>query len=315
MKDASVAIVIPCLEDAGLLAGCLPPLVEERVARGRRDRILVVDDSGGGGLAAWVAAQHPEVEVLSLPENVGFAAAALAGARHSSEEGFFLLNPDVVVRAGILDALLAALADPQVFAASPRVLLNGDPDWIESSNALIWNNGRLAPQSGSGHSREAGSAPLPTAFGIGGALLLRREEFLERGFDPLFGPFYWEDVDLCLEAWRAGRSVVEVPAAVVEHHHRGSIGPRVPKAWVNAAIEKNKWLLTWKYLDGGERAQRHMVELTRSLIDAVAADRREPLIELCLALEQLEQLERSRKSLGPAGRSMEQVLRDSRPGR
>ncbi|MCH8031270.1 MAG: hypothetical protein IIB09_05575, partial [Bacteroidetes bacterium] len=64
-------------------------------------------------------------------------------------------------------------------------------------------------------------AERPVPFCVGGAFLVRREEFLEgEGFDPLFEPFYWEDVDLCLAAWRRGRRVLEVPLSVVEHHHR-----------------------------------------------------------------------------------------------
>ena len=63
--------------------------------------------------------------------------------------------------------------------------------------------------------------PTPVAFAVGGTCLFRRVEFLAGGgFDPLYEPFYWEDIDLCWQAWSAGRRVLYQPASVVEHHHR-----------------------------------------------------------------------------------------------
>ena len=79
----------------------------------------------------------------------------------------------------------------------------------------------------------------------------------------LFAPFYWEDVDLCLCAWRRGRRVEEVPSSVVEHHHRGTIGSAVPEDLVLAAIEKNRHLLLWKHLDEGEVARGVEVEIDK----------------------------------------------------
>jgi GT2 family glycosyltransferase len=307
-----VGMVVPSLADQALLERCLPPLLAEQARRGGIDRVLVVDDTGGGQLVSWIAAHWPGVEVLAQPTNTGFARAARASARRIEQDLLLLLNPDVVAREGFLDPLVAALADPKVYAVSPRVLLQGDPARIESSNALQWEEGRLRVRQRSGGN--AGDTARPTAFGVGGALLMRRADFAARGFDRLFEPFYWEDVDLCLAAWRAGRRVVEVPNSIVEHHHRGSIGPRVPREIVHAAIEKNRWLLSWKYLDRQEEAEAQLSAAMGCLLDAAIRDDRRRLVELCLALEQLEELERSRQALPAPVRALAECLRASDPG-
>jgi len=224
----------------------------------------------------------------------------------------FAMNPDVIVRPGFLDPLVDALLDPSVFAVSPRVLLGGDESRPESHNLLRFEDGRLqiVPRDASVDPQAA----RPVPFCVGGAFLMDREEFIAgEGFDPLFGPFYWEDVDLCLAAWRRGRRVLEIPLSVVEHHHRGTIGACVPEELVTAAIEKNRLLLFWKYLDTKRDAHDHLASLWRDALDAAMAGRREELVWLALALQELPRVSHSRAALPAAERSLEQVLRESDP--
>ena len=49
------------------------------------------------------------------------------------------LNPDVRVRSGFLAPLLEALEEPEVIAATPRVLADGDDQRPESHNALRYD--------------------------------------------------------------------------------------------------------------------------------------------------------------------------------
>lgn len=307
-----VSIVIPALADTALLTRNLPPLLAELERRQAEDEIVVVDDSGDGLLAPWMEDRHPTVRVLTQAENGGFGSALLAGAREARCELMFAMNPDVSVRPGFLDPLVDALLDPSVFAVSPRVLLDGDESRPESHNLLRFEDGRLqiVPREWSVDPQEA----RPVPFCVGGAFLVDRAEFLAgEGFDPLFEPFYWEDVDLCLAAWRRGRRVLEIPLSVVEHHHRGTIGACVPEELVTAAIEKNRLLLFWKYLDTQRDAHDHLASLWRDALDAAMAGRREELVWLALALQELPRVNRSRESLPKAERSLDQVLRESDP--
>jgi len=309
---SGVSIVIPALGDTALLSRSLTPLLEELERREKDDEILVVDDSGDGLLAPWMADEHPTVRVLTQENNGGFGKALLAGALEAHCEIMFAMNPDVIVRPGFLDPLVNALLDPSIFAVSPRVLLDGDESRPESHNLVRFEDGRLqiVPRDATVDPEEA----RPVPFCVGGAFLVRREEFLAgEGFDPLFEPFYWEDVDLCLAAWRRGRRVLEVPLSVVEHHHRGTIGACVPEELVTAAIEKNRLLLFWKYLDTTRDAHDHLACLWRDALDAAMAGRREELIWLALALQELPRVNLSRGGLPKAERSLDQVLRESDP--
>jgi GT2 family glycosyltransferase len=222
------------------------------------------------------------------------------------------MNPDVRVRPGFLAPLVDCLADPGVHSACPRALLHGREDAIETVTEVAWVDGLLeVVQPGlRGGARAFERGRREVAYAVGGTCLLRRGEFLARGgFDPLYEPFYLEDTDLGLAAWRAGKRVLYEPASVVEHHHRGTIGRRVPRSLVVAMIERNRLLLQWKLVDAPDRARAHHAALHRLAIDALLCDEREPLIWLALALERLDELERSRAALGPAARGLEELAR------
>ena len=262
----------------------------------------MVDDTGEDVLAPWLERRYPAVRCHGRPANGGFAAALASGAEAAKHGLIFSMNSDVVVRPGFLDPLVACLDDPKVFAVSPRVLLNGAEDRIESLVHFRLRRGMVeVAQPALEAPPERGAFELqPVAFAVGGTMLLRREEFLEAGgFDPIYAPFYWEDIDLAWSAWRRGRVVLYQPASVVEHHHRGTIGSTGRPEWFRAAIERNRLLFQWKHLDG-ELLEQHLAALLRWIVDAHLAEQREELIWLNLAFDRMRQVLATREAQPPS---------------
>ncbi|QDU66852.1 glycosyltransferase family 2 protein [Engelhardtia mirabilis] len=311
-----VSVVMPCLDDRELLREHLPPLLAECARRGLGDEVLVVDDTGRDALSAWLAEHFPQVRCVAREVNGGFARALLDGAQRARHELLFAMNPDILVHPGFLEPLIAQLAEDEVHSVVPKILLRGQPDEIESL-VEIDHRRDLAYVRQRGLEGEAArfdGAARDVNYAIGGAMLVRRSEFVAAGgFDPLYEPFYYEDVDLGFAAWRAGRRVVYEPASVVEHHHRGTIAKHVDERLVVAVIERNRLLFQWRFLDTPESVERHLSGLYRAILDAHLRDERQELIWIALALEQLEALRESRARLGPAARTYDEVCERSRP--
>ena len=314
-RGAAVSVVVPSLDDRDLLERDLPPLLAELARRGAGDELVVVDDTGKGELARWVGQRFPGARAVANPSNVGFAAALRAGVEAARHPLVLAMNPDILVREGFLDPLVAALDDPDVHSAVPRILLFGDPERVESIVEIAFDRDlAYVRQRGLEGQARRFSGTLPVNYAIGGALLVRRAEFLAGGgFDPLYEPVYYEDVDLGFAAWRAGRRVLWVGASVVEHHHRGTIRRRVDEALVRAVIERNRLLFQWKFVEGGDAVERELEALDRLAIDAYLRDEREELERLALALDRLPELAASRGALPPAVRSFAAVIEESSP--
>ena len=311
-----VSVVIPCLDDRDLLEKHLPPLLAELARRDVGDEVWVVDDTGQDVLRPWLAEHFASVSCHPLPENGGFARALASGVEAASHEFVFCMNPDILVHVGFLDPLVRELADPSVHSSVPRILLFGNQAEVESLTAIGIREGlAYVDQPGLAECPARYEHGVhPVAYAIGGGMCLRRSEFLASGgFDPLYEPFYFEDTDLGLMAWRAGRRVHYVAESVVEHHHRGTIRRRIPRPFVRAIIERNRYLLQWKFADDPAWIEEHVSTLVRQAVDAHLEDDRRELVWLLLALEHREALLRSRGALPEAERGFAWILEHARP--
>jgi GT2 family glycosyltransferase len=185
-------------------------------------RVLVIDNGCG------LSPRLPEhVELLHLPSNLGFTGGHNTGMRAALAAGAdfcFLVNSDVVLDTACLRLMLeAASARPTVGIWGPLVLSERRAGQVESNGQAfnVWT-GRHREIS-----RGMGAADVDrTPHGVdavSGCALLARRTVLERvGLldDELFA--YFEDVDWCLRARRAGFKVGVVPKARVWHQGAGS---------------------------------------------------------------------------------------------
>jgi GT2 family glycosyltransferase len=310
-----VSIILPSLGLTDLLARNLPPLLAELDRRSVGDQVLVVDDTGCDQLSAWLAEHFPSVEVVVRESNGGFARALRAGVEQARHDLFFSMNTDVHVRSGFLDPLVAGMDDEEVVAVVPRVLLDGEEERIESLTGFGIRDARaycriigLDPED-----TRIPTQSAPVAFAVGGTCLLRTERFRERGgFDPLFEPFYFEDIDHGWCAWRDGGKVLFEPSSVVEHHHRGTIGTLLPSPVFRAAQEKNAILFFWKHVEDPALLREHLEELHRSALEAWLNDEPDELVWLNLAIDQLDEAIEARTGRESARRSWTEILEASR---
>ncbi len=189
------------------------------------DVVLADNGSTDGSVEA---AAGPGVRLLRTGANVGYGAAANAGARGGAEPWLLVANPDVELGPGSLDLLLAAARRwPAAGALGPA---------IRTPAGDLYPSARAFPSLGRGTAhallgwwwpanpwtrayRHEGGVPVegPTGWLSGSCVLLRRAAFeAVHGFDEGFF-MYFEDLDLCRRLSEAGWSCVHVPSAVVSH--------------------------------------------------------------------------------------------------
>src|SRR5690242_8335230 len=102
---------------------------------------MVVDNGSRDGTIEQVRARFPDVALLALPENRGFAGgnnAGIAAALDAGAAGVLLLNNDAVVMPDFLPPLLAAIdAVPRCAAVSSIVLRRDRPELIDVAYAEV----------------------------------------------------------------------------------------------------------------------------------------------------------------------------------
>lgn len=191
--------------------------------------VIVVDNAspdGSGRRLEEEFADRPDVRVLALDENLGFARANNLGARHASGEMLYFLNPDTLAAPGSTEVLYRFLTGrPEAGAVGPRVL-NEDGTEQASSAAFPTAANLLRhhwPVLDMLRGRDRREDPVPAATMAvevvkGCALGLRRAVFeVAGGWDERYF-LYAEEVELCFSLARLGYRNYFVREAEIVHY-------------------------------------------------------------------------------------------------
>jgi len=252
-----VTIVIPNYNGLDLLKAHVPSVLEALASYESGGELIVVDDGSTDGSASWLESCAPGLRCIRHEANKGFSAACTTGIRQARFPVVVLLNSDAEPLPGFLEPLAVSLEGHDVFAAGCLSLQDDGRTVGENLKVphFVFDKLRFRKFRGlDGESlQQRVPAPLPSFFASGGFMALKAALFLELGgFDPLFEPFYYEDVDLCYRAWKRGYTVLFEPRSVVVHRHRsGSILAHNSKKRVNTIMERNRFLFTWKNMTSG----------------------------------------------------------------
>jgi N-acetylglucosaminyl-diphospho-decaprenol L-rhamnosyltransferase len=193
--------------------------------------VVVVDNASDDGTADMIRADFPQVRLLALEENLGFAAGNNLAADAAEGEHLLLLNPDTLAHEGAVANLVDfARRRPEHGLYGGRTLKpNGvvDPGscWGQPTlwslfcfgtmlNSVFRGSRLFDPESLGGWERDS----VREVGIVTGCLLLAPRSVWERlgGFDLRFF-MYGEDADLAMRAWRAGYRPAITPDSVVTH--------------------------------------------------------------------------------------------------
>lgn len=214
------SVVVPVWNGERWLAGLLASLRAQTVAP---LEVIAVDNGSSDGSRAWLSAHAPEVRVLALGQNTGFAVAANRGIAAAGGEAVALVNTDVELEPAWLEHALAALAaGDDVVAVATKMLDLADPGTLYDAGDVLRRDG-VCEQRGR-FRRDDGrwDAPGEVFAACAGAALYRRAAVLAAGgFDERFFA-YLEDVDLGLRLRLAGGRCAWEPRAVARHAGGGS---------------------------------------------------------------------------------------------
>ncbi len=212
-----------------------------------RCRVLVLDCQSTDGSVEAIREAFPDVEVVRLADNQGYAGNNNVGielALSGGADWVFVLNEDVVVDPECMARLVdVGEASDDIGVLGPMVYHHDEPDVIQSAGGRLdrwWQGGHLAQnEPDRGAFREPREAPW-----ISGCAILVRRRVIEQvgSLDARFF-IYWEETEWCLRASRAGWRIVHVPRARV--WHKGVQRDYRPKPSVTYYFTRNHLLTLW----------------------------------------------------------------------
>jgi GT2 family glycosyltransferase len=267
-----IAVVILNWNGLHHLKTFLPSICEHSGSPGTR--VIVVDNGSTDDSVAYVRQALPQVELITFPENFGFAPGYYKALKLIEAEYFVLLNSDVEVTQGWLEPLVAAMdADPGIGACMPKMRDYQRREYFEYAGAAggfidffgyPFCRGRLL----SSVEKDTGQyEDNKNIFWASGACMFVRSMayFRAGGLDSDFFA-HMEEIDLCWRLRRIGYTVQAIPASVVYHIGGGTLPNNNPhKLYLNY---RNNLYLLFKNLP---RAKLLPVILIRMILDGMSA--------------------------------------------
>ncbi len=238
----AVTVVIPNWNGRRWLPECLGAIAAQEVPPGQT---VVVDNGSSDESLEYLRSKHPEVEVISLSSNTGFAHAANVGVRAARCPVVALVNTDVVLAPDWIARMTGALgADEAAASAACKMLELGDQRRVYDAGDVLRRDGACEQRGRFGPDDGRWDQPGEVFGACAGAALYRREVMLSLGgFDERYFA-YLEDVDLSLRLRLAGWSCRYEPAVAL-HAGQGSSG-RLPGGHLYL-VERNTLLLIAKF--------------------------------------------------------------------
>lgn len=224
----SVAIVILNWNGRSLLSTFLPSVMATQYSA---LKVVVIDNGSTDDSVSFLHATYPQVKVIGLPNNEGFAKGYNLGLQHVEADYFLLLNSDVEAGAGFLEPLVDLLEkDNTIAACQPKILSYDNRQTFEYAGAAggwidrlgyPFARGRVFDTLETDNGQYDQIAPIFWASGA--ALFIRSSVFRALGgFDPYFFA-HQEEIDLCWRIQLAGHKIVSCPQSVVWHKGGGTL--------------------------------------------------------------------------------------------
>jgi len=204
--------------------------------------IIVVDNGSSDGSVEYLKEKFFDLKFIDIGENK-FITSYNIGVINSKFEWVFLLNNDMLFEKNFLIPIIEDInnINEKIFAIGTK-LIKFDGTFEKGSNIPIYKYGLIWLKS-------VDSNILSKTFYIGTHGIFRKEIFLKlRGFDEIYKPFYFEDVDLCYRAQKYGYEIYYEPRSIIYHKHMGTIRNFFEKKYILKVFSRNRLIFHIKNL-------------------------------------------------------------------
>ncbi len=237
-----ITLIITNWNGRELLRECLPSvLAAVQYDSTHSYEVMVIDDCSSDDSLDILAQEFPEVRREKTPRNLGFQGANNYAVGLSESSIVMPMNNDIKLDENALLHLARHFDKGNVFAVSGKIFA------FDQTTFLYGNRGGYFCR---GHFYLYEKIPddvSQTLFACGGAFMVDRKRYLQLGgFDTLYHPLYYEEIDLSYRALKRGWQVAYEPASITYHKVQSTITRQEKRREIGLISARNNYLFVWK---------------------------------------------------------------------
>lgn len=193
--------------------------------------VIIVDNKSPNDDPDILKIQFPEIQLVKLNKNIGFAGANNIGIKLAKGKYVLLLNNDTEVTPGFLEPLVDKLEkNPKIGIVSPKIRFFNQPDTLQFTTISPINK-YTARSKGFGFGvKDIGqfNHDSITAFAHGAAMMAPVSVIREVGLMPDIYFLYYEELDWCEKFKKSGYHIYYVHNSLIYHKESISTGRMSP---------------------------------------------------------------------------------------
>ena len=199
--------------------------------------LYVIDNNSSDDSVDFIKSNHPEVRLIELDDNYGFAEGYNRGFEQMQEDYYLMMNSDVEVPISFIEPLVEMMeADKRIAICQPKLLALLNKDTLEHGGAAggmmdvlgyPFCRGRIFESS----EKDSGqyNQPAQIFWASGACSLVRKDTYHKVGG---MYPYYFmhsEEIDMCWRMIAEGYKIMYCPDAYIYHLGGGSLSYHSPR--------------------------------------------------------------------------------------
>ncbi len=251
MAYNGISVVIPNYNGVHLFPQILPSLYTALKNTTEEYEIIISDDCSTDESVAYLKDIYPEIIVIENNLNRGFSPTINEGIFKARYDYLLLMNSDVKLTPDYFSNLFAFFEAGDTFGVMGRII-GWDDDEIQDAAKYPALQGAKIKTAGNYYLNNPQKSDRLYSVYLSGAnaFVDRRKIITLGGFDELFAPFYVEDFELSIRAWRFGWKCYYDHFSVCRHQVSISIKSKSNKNFINKIYYRNKMFLHYIHLNG-----------------------------------------------------------------
>ncbi len=249
MGKKSISIVIPNYNGRQLLAQYLPDTFAAIENAGVSFEVIVVDDGSTDDSVEFIKKEYSQIKLLVNAQNSGFSFSCNQGIATAQYELILLLNTDVKLMPDYFEQQFKYFEADDTFGVMGRII-DMEGENIQDAARLPKFNG-LKIKTDFFYYTEDENDKLFTFYLSGANALIDAVKLKEiGGFYELFSPFYCEDIELSIRAWKLNWKCYYEHQSVCRHKISASTKNYQRPKWIKSTYYRNRFYLHALHLNG-----------------------------------------------------------------